>query len=177
MAEEENVQVEKKSKGKKGMGLKIILLIVALAVLGGGGFFAGKILSRGASAGGSNSAESSEGAEVKEKKQASHSPQGVISLEPFLVNLKDPPGSHYLRIRVDIGLTKKLTDSEAKEKGALISQVRHALVVILTSKTSEELLTVEGKEKLRQEVKEACSRLFTDPQVVDVYFSEFIIQL
>jgi flagellar FliL protein len=56
------------------------------------------------------------------------------------------------------------------------SQVRDILISVLSSKTSKELKSPEGKEALKQELKERVNSVLAKGQIARVYFTEFAIQ-
>jgi flagellar basal body-associated protein FliL len=53
---------------------------------------------------------------------------------------------------------------------------RDAIVNTLSGQTSDHLATAEGKVKLREELKEQVSAALHEIEVVDVLFSDFVIQ-
>ena len=53
---------------------------------------------------------------------------------------------------------------------------RSAIVDTLTEQTSEHLGSVDGKNKLREALKEKVSASLKEIEVVDVLFSDFVIQ-
>lgn len=112
---------------------------------------------------------------------------GVVDLEPFVVRLADPAGDRYFRLNVQVVLDQKVI---AKRADAGLGQVKLVDLVleILSKKRARELVTVEGKEALREELRTAVTALFTeeplydaavDPapaSVIDVFFTEFLVQ-
>ena len=110
-------------------------------------------------------------------------PSVYTPLEPFTVNLADPSLDHYLQI----GLTYELygADVEAELK-AQMPLLRSRALLLLTSKTSQELATPEGKGKLAGELvslaraalasSKAPGTQNSERGVADVHFSSFIIQ-
>ena len=55
-------------------------------------------------------------------------------------------------------------------------QLRDILVSSISSKTSSELQTVEGKEALKKELKQKMSAVLTSTEVLNVFFESFAIQ-
>ena len=55
-------------------------------------------------------------------------------------------------------------------------KVRDAIIRIMSGKTAQDILSVEGKEKLREEVKDGVNNAMGSEDVVNVYFTEFIVQ-
>jgi flagellar basal body-associated protein FliL len=79
---------------------------------------------------------------------------------------------------------KKKQDELKKDIGASLPLIEDELTSILTGKGSAELMSVEGKQRLRDDIKsrinKALEKVSHDPkerqEVLTVYFSDFIIQ-
>lgn len=99
--------------------------------------------------------------------------KSVLHLEPFVVNLAGPEEKAYLRVGIDLGLREELQKDSAGVPTAL---VRDTLLGVLTTCSPSELLTAEGKAKLRQQLLEALQQRAPDLGVEEVYFTEFLIQ-
>ena len=54
---------------------------------------------------------------------------------------------------------------------------RDVILSSLTNKTSHELINEDGKNKLRHEIQQKVAVYFREPKLVDVMFTEFVIQL
>jgi flagellar FliL protein len=50
------------------------------------------------------------------------------------------------------------------------------VLTVLSSKNSKDILTSEGKNGLREEIKEKMNHLLTETKVRNIYFTEFVIQ-
>ena len=158
-------------KGKKLM-IVIIAALLVLAVGGGAGVYF--IMAR-------KNADTSH-AETKEPVEKK-GPSVFAPLEPFTVNLADPSRSHYLQI----GLTFEVSGTDIADAiKAQMPLLRSRVLLILTSKSSEELATPQGKGKLAAELvalaraalagAAAPGALNEDHGVIDVHFASFIIQ-
>jgi flagellar protein FliL len=168
---EEQQEQPKKSKGKKLIFLALIVLV--LGGLGGGAFYyfrlrsaapakqsAAKTKHRSAEHGG----EPAE-AEVKE----------VIELQPFIVNLNDKDDARYLRMTISLGIGE--TEGEEKPDPLFTTRIRNAILAIVTNKTSEQVLSVQGKEELRKEMLGAARGAAHKPEVLSIYITDFIVQM
>jgi flagellar FliL protein len=99
----------------------------------------------------------------------------IIELQPFIVNLADTEQARYLRMTVSLGVDG---EGEAEKPDQLfITRVRNAMLAVLSDKESEEILTVEGKAKLRAELLVAAQAASAEPQVKAIYITDFIVQL
>lgn len=124
-----------------------------------------------------------EGEEPKKKKDtgikaslpADEEVANVVDMPPFVVNLADTESARYLRIAVSLGIGEG--ESEAKPDPLFTTRVRNALLAVLMTKTSTEILTPEGKLALRKELLKAAKAASDEPKVEAVYITEFIVQL
>jgi flagellar protein FliL len=56
-------------------------------------------------------------------------------------------------------------------------QVHDAITTVLSSKRSDELMTTEGRERLREELRISINKVMPkEKQVAKIFFTEFIIQ-
>jgi len=62
------------------------------------------------------------------------------------------------------------------EIGNRKSQLRDVIISTLSAKTSDQLRTPEGKEALKEELKERINSVLAKGQIARVYFTEFAIQ-
>lgn len=99
-------------------------------------------------------------------------------IEPFVVNLADPGSRRYLRLNIKLEL-KKPDESEPLLE-ARMPQVRDTVLLLLSSKTSDQLLNPEGKLTLRQELIGQLNKVLKKKRlkkaVKNLYFTEFLIQ-
>jgi flagellar FliL protein len=183
---------------------KIIIIAVVLLLAGGGGFYYWRSSSAAATeAAAEKSEKTSADKKTKAKKESSDAnddsvdteksvkksnslktalPEDddvkkVIELPPFIVNLADTEQSRYLRMTVSLGVGGDEGGAEEKPDQLFITRVRNAMLAVLGDKTSEEILTVEGKAKLRKELLKAAQAASDEPQVQAIYITDFIIQL
>lgn len=160
---------EPKKKGKK----KLLILLLAVVVLmagGAGGFFywrhraAQKLAAKNA---GQEAEKKHEGDSEKEVAE-------VIELQPFIVNLADREEPKYLRMTVSLGIGE---GAEGKPDPLFTTKVRNAILAIVTTKTADQILTVEGKTELRKEMLSAARSVVDKPEVYAIYITDFIVQM
>ena len=189
---------EEQPKKKKSGLIKYIILVVLLLVLGGGGyfayltFFAAKPPAAAPAADGAAPAEEKKPeahAEAKPEEKKAEGGHGEakgggghgggkdkpasnnVALPPFVVNLADPNARRYLKVVLEVEVTSNpelLEDNKAK--------IRDALLMLLSSKTSQDLSTLEGKILLRKEIVDRLNQAIGQPKVSRVYFTDFVIQ-
>lgn len=97
-------------------------------------------------------------------------------LGDFLVNLADVEESHYLRTVIDLEQNYGSSPEFGNEIGNRKAQLRDIVISTLSSKTSADLRTPEGKEALKEELKERINSVLAKGQIARVYFTEFAIQ-
>jgi flagellar basal body-associated protein FliL len=67
-----------------------------------------------------------------------------------------------------------------KEEGkdpVTIAAIRDSIISLLSSKKAEQVLTPEGKETLRQEIRSRVNALSPKTKVLEVYIVDFVVQL
>lgn len=96
-------------------------------------------------------------------------------LETFTVNLSGPT-QKYLQVDITLSLANVQAVESIK---TYMPEIRHKMILLLTSKEASILVTNEGKKKLLQEAKKAANSVIhvTEKEgVADVLFTSFIIQ-
>ena len=144
---------------KKGKSLIILLLLACLA----GGGVAGWMFWRRAKAPRAPEPES-----VKE----------VLHLEDFVVNLADSENRAFVRLGLDLGLSEAPKGKEKEGGGGPnpIPAIRDTVLGVVSVYKSDDLLTAEGKEKLKRELLGAIQKREPQAHVMEVYFTEFLVQ-
>lgn len=168
-------QDPKKGEGKKkGSKLKlIIILVITLAVLGGGGFAAWKFFlqPKGGAHEGGNATGQGEGNKTGEAQQ----PKGgqLVTLEPFVVNLSEPMGRRYLKATLDVEVADA---AAAAELTAAKPKVKDTLLLLLSSKNFAEISSMDKKIELKNEIVNRLNQIIGKGKVRNVYFTEFVVQ-
>jgi len=175
MADQTEGTVKKRPWGKK---LWILIATLVLAGGGGAGILGWKYYS-GSKAGNGDKPEAGKKQESSQNAEAGHRAEvkSTLSLEPFLVNLADTQNTRFVKVTFQLGLTE---DKEEFTKSPVaIAASRDAIITLLSSKTSDQILTVEGKNRLRQEVRDRVNNVVSGSKakVQDVYIVEFVVQL
>ncbi|MCK5882150.1 MAG: flagellar basal body-associated FliL family protein [Bacteriovoracaceae bacterium] len=97
----------------------------------------------------------------------------LFPLEGFVANLAQGDGPRrYLRMNVVLKFNK---DSNEEEFKARKPQIRDSIIGIVNSKRPSDLLKLEGKNFLKEEIKAAINTFLVDAQVIDVYYIDFQI--
>jgi flagellar FliL protein len=171
MAEEQEelldeVEIDESAPKKKSPVKMIIILLVVLGLLGGGGYFAYmKYMQPGQSTEAVGEGESVE--------EASPSLGIMFSLDPFIVNLAGSQGKRFLKVTVALELSAPEVHAEVKEN---IQKIMDSILVLLSSKNFEDVYSVQGKFKLKDEITARVNRFLILGHIKEAYFTEFIIQ-
>ena len=84
-------------------------------------------------------------------------PPTYLALDNMVVNLADPGGEKVAQV----GITLELADSKATERvKQFLPTIRSSVLLLVSQRTSEELLQREGKEKLAADILLEASRPF-----------------
>lgn len=163
---------EAKPKSKK---MLIIIVAVLVLVLAGGGaaFFLLKKKNANDEEGGDTHAP----AEVKTKKAGT--PPEFMAIDNMVVNLADPGGNRFAQIGITLQLDAAATGETIKK---YMPAVRNGILLVISRRTAEELLTPTGKEQLAKDILELV-RNTTDlhggkkhEPIEAVLFSSFIVR-
>ncbi len=158
--------VEESVPPKSRFGWKIIALGVAvILIVAGGSSYAIWKHFRGA------------GTAAAAGKVKKETVQGTLNLEPFLVNLADKDAVRFVKVTFRLGITEKGAEEEIGKNNVFLAAARDAIISLLTAKTSEEILSPEGKGKLRQEVQTKLNPVMPKGKILEVYIVDFVVQL
>ena len=96
----------------------------------------------------------------------------TLHLDTFVLNLSDPGQRSYLRVGIDLGLNHVLGKAQAPP----LAPVRDTIISVLGQAKADDLTTAEGKAKLKQDLLHALQQRTPSLGVVEIYFTEFLIQ-
>ena len=129
---------------------KMLLIIIGVVVLlvVGGGATAWFVASR------SHGDEEEGGGRVARKEAPKVAPT-FLPMENMVVNLADPGGDRFAQI----GITLEVDDAKTAEQVKLyLPSIRSGVLLLVSQRTSDELLQREGKEKLASDILKEVSR-------------------
>ena len=133
-----------KPKGKKTL-LMVLAAVVLLAAGGGGAwFFLGK------------KGHADDHAEVAAAEPPKDAKPSFLALDNMVVNLADPGGERVAQI----GITLELENDKSVERiKQMQPKIRSGLLMLVSQRTSAEVLGRDGKEKLANDVMDEISRV------------------
>ena len=148
MATKPEAVEEVKAPAKSKKMLFIIIGAVLVLALGGGGAFFYISKQRAAAA---------EGEDAAPEKSAHADPKKApvyLPLDNMVVNLADPGGEKVAQI----GITLEVSDAHASDSvKAYLPTIRSSILLLIAQRTSEELLSQEGKQKLAKDILQQAS--------------------
>lgn len=173
--EDGDVTVEKKPKSNMVLIIVVVLLVVLLI---GGGAAAFLLLGSHDEAA---AAPTTTQQDVKTEKKKSSSKKSTdhLAIGPmypmaqFVVNLLSESGNRFLKVSIDLELSDPKLQPEMDHKKSLI---RDIIIRTFSSKTFEEISTLKGKDKLKEEVLDKINENLSDGQVKNIYFTDFVVQ-
>ncbi len=120
-------------------------------------------------------------AEEEEEEHAEESTPEVttfLHLENFVVNLADPEEHRYLRVGIDLGLEHAIESGGGHGEGGEFptALIRDAILIVLSTWTSDALLTPEGKTQLKEKLVSTLQQRVPQLSVQEVYFNDFLVQ-
>ena len=172
--------------------VKILLMAMVCLFIGAGGLFAAASaldlpLNKSSSAADGRKTAGRPSATAKPIEEDLTGP--IVPLRERIVNLADPGILRYLKTTVVLevydpspgpstgphGAPKKgdMMPEDLKPKGPLIEDF---VTTLLTSKSTSELMTTQGKTSLKSELKAGLNKVLKDDRILAVYFTDFVIQ-
>lgn len=77
------------------------------------------------------------------------------NLDPFTVNLQDPRGERFAQIGVTLELDEAKSENEIKDR---MPAIRNNILMLISSKPIDELLSADGKAQLALEIRDQAGR-------------------
>ena len=97
----------------------------------------------------------------------------MVPMEMFLVNLSGANGRKLLKVLMELEVEGQKVQEEIEKRKP---QIRDIIITLLSSKTYEQVSSVEGKDYLREEVRDTVNSFLTKGKIKRVLFTEFIYQ-
>jgi flagellar FliL protein len=150
--------------------LVVVLIVVALLMFGGGKKEKGHG-GEGGEAAVEQKAEGGHGGAAGEGGAGSLA--NVYTLEPFIVNIYDGQELRYLKVKVELEMASPSVKMLLDPRQA---QIRDAILVLLTTKTLQDVQDLNGKNQLREEILTSMNKIVPPGKVTRVYFTDFVVQ-
>lgn len=172
---DEEVVVEKKSGGNMILIIVIVLLVLLLV---GGGAVAYFLLSGSDEVATADASPAQTKSMPNTRKRTKRSTDyltvgPMYPMNQFIVNLLSENGSRFLKTTINLEMDKPELSAELDKKKPLI---RDIIIRTLSSKTFEEVSTMKGKDRLKDEIVSKINDVLSDGQIRDIFFTDFVVQ-
>lgn len=98
----------------------------------------------------------------------------LVGLEDMTVTLKgNGRRQSYLKIAIDLEVADQITADQVSSR---MPQLRDIAILALSSKTSDDLGSVDGKAALKAELHRKFSDVLPEGKLTSVYFSDMVVQ-
>lgn len=139
------------AKPKKSRKLLFILLgVVVTALLAAGGAL--YLLKKNTA---DEYADEEEAAALAETKRP-ETPPAFLPLDNMVVNLADPGGNRFAQVGISLQIEDEKAGEEMKK---YMPSIRSSVLLLISQRTSDELLLLAGKEKLAKDIVAEISRI------------------
>ncbi|MCC6277104.1 MAG: flagellar basal body-associated FliL family protein [Oligoflexia bacterium] len=96
----------------------------------------------------------------------------LIPMETFLVNLAGTRGNKLVKINMELEVDGEKVEEEIEKRKP---QIRDIIIILLSSKTYDQMTNKDGKESLRTEIRDTVNSFLTKGKIKNVYFTDFIV--
>ena len=100
--------------------------------------------------------------------------ESTLVLETFVVNLTGSGQRAYLRVGITLGVAHPLPHNPTDVP---IAPMRDTILSVLATAQPEDLLKLEGKRYLKEELLKALQERVPQMAVQNIYFTEFLVQM
>jgi flagellar FliL protein len=97
----------------------------------------------------------------------------MVSLDTVTANLQPVNNTQFLTAKIEVEVTNQKAAQELISKKQLLND---AIIRIISSKTSNDISSVEGKTRLKEQIASGLSTYIKSGKIKYVYFSEYTIQ-
>lgn len=105
--------------------------------------------------------------------EANAEPETIFSFDqPFVVNLMDTKGRYFLQLLMEVEAT---TPEGVGRLEKNIAPLRDTAIMLLSSKSKDEMSTTEGKLRLKQELIMRMDSIVGPGTIKTIYFTDFSI--
>ena len=172
MADETPVEeVGEEPKGRSNLLVLILAVVISMGAGGGAVYF---LLGPARAGTAEESAAEEEGAPAEAgAAEAADLAARTYSLEPFVVNVQGEAYPRYLKVTIDLQADSPETVAEIESH---LSQIRDAVIVLLSSRRLEDITDFEGKAVLKEDLLDRLNALLEKGRIEAVLFSEFVVQ-
>ena len=97
----------------------------------------------------------------------------IFPLEPFIVNIYDGQELRYLKVKVEMEMASPAVKAELDGR---LAPIRDAILVLLSSKTMQDIQDIQGKNQLKEDIMAAVNKHIPPGLIAKIYFTDFVVQ-
>ena len=114
------------------------------------------------------------GGEGKKEEKRTADLGKMLTLEQFTVNLTTPGSVTPRFVRVNVSLELQTAETETEVAGKM-PQVRNVIIDLFNSKRPADLQSAEGRDYLKEEIRNAINGFLVSGKVKGVFFTNFAL--
>lgn len=107
----------------------------------------------------------------KEKEETDKYIGTLVPMETFLVNPAGSRGRRLLKVNMELEVGDPKVQEEIEKRKP---QLRDIIILMLSSKSYEQISSADGQRRLRDEIKDAINGFLTKGQVKQVLFTDYM---
>lgn len=97
----------------------------------------------------------------------------IFPLEPFIVNIYDGQELRYLKVKVEMEMVGAGVKVELDSR---LAPIRDAILVLLSTKTLQDIQDIQGKNQLKDEILASINKIIPPGKIAKIYFTDFVVQ-
>ncbi len=159
-------------KGKKSKNSPILMILVFLntVVILGVGYFL--YIEKKTAISKPSLEPIEQGAVVDQQEGSLEATTGyAVPLDYFLVNLAEDQGQKLFKVQMEFDVDSVEVQEEINKR---MPQVRDIIIILLSSKSYNQISTPKGKERLKEEIRDTVNSFLTKGRINKVLFTQFI---
>jgi flagellar protein FliL len=166
--EEGEQEGEEEEQPVRKFPLKWIIIGVIVLVLAGGGYVGWGMLNPPLEQMDAGGDQAPDAEAIKELEVGA-----MFEMDPFVVNLIVAGGKRYLKTKIEIEYVGDNVRLELKNR---LPQLRDAILLHLSSKSADEIRSVDGKSELKNALSNRINQALKQGKIKNLYFTQFVIQ-
>jgi len=99
--------------------------------------------------------------------------KSVFMLDPIIVNIAGTNGTRYLKVTIGLELSDPKVSDEIEKRNPQIVDV---LIRVFSSRDIAEVSEPRGRDGIRREIITRLNDLLVSGRLINIYFTEFVIQ-
>lgn len=113
-----------------------------------------------------------EGAALDKKEGTLEATTGyAVPLDYFLVNLAEDQGQKLFKVQMEFEVDTSEVQEEINKR---MPQIRDIIIILLSSKTYNQISSPKGKERLKEEIRDTVNSFLIKGKINKVLFTQFI---